>query len=115
MLKSEAGKKAPSTNKAADPTATQRVQRGTKRPVGKRKKKTMRDGKPSTSSPNRVTGNHQPGWTAASTAGMLGKEAPKATREKEASQAIQSSDLRQKMSTATAKYTSANKRLITTQ
>src|SRR5205807_10002025 len=104
-------KKEVATNITAVPTATQRVQRGTKRPVRTRKKKITRDGKPSTSSLTRVTGNCQTGWTAASTAGMLGQAAPKATSEKEANQAIQSSDLRQKMSAATAKYTRANKRL----
>ena len=46
MLKGELGKKALSTDKTAYPTATQRVQRGTKWPVGKRNKKTMREGKP---------------------------------------------------------------------
>src|ERR1700730_11290854 len=111
----ELGNKPLNTNKAADPMTTQRVQRGTKRPLGKRKKKTTREGKPSTSSLTRVTGRCQAGWTAASVAGMSGKEPPRATREKAARKAIQSSDLRQKMSAATAKYTRANKRLIVTQ
>src|SRR5690348_3087572 len=83
-------KKVIGTNKAANPKATQHVQRGSKRPVGKRKKKIMREGKPSTSSPIRATGNDQAGCTATRAPGMLGKAPPKAIRENEANQASQS-------------------------
>jgi len=111
----ESGKKEPGINKRADMKANQPVQRGTKWPSGKRKKKNMRDGKPIASSLTRVTGTCQAGCMAARVEGIDGKEPPRATRQKEANKAIKSSDLRQKMSAATAKYTAANRRLIVTE
>src|SRR5215472_16281360 len=90
VLELAPGEKAIGINKTANPKATQHVQRSSKRPVGKRKKKMMREGKPSTSSPIKATGNDQTGWTATRAPGILGKAPPKATRENEASQANQS-------------------------
>lgn len=85
-LRSVSGEKAPGIKRAAHSMI---IQRGTKRPLGKRKKKITRDGKPTTSSLNRVIGTHQARWAVASTPGMSVKEPPRATRKKEASKAIQ--------------------------
>src|SRR5918995_3323016 len=87
-------------------TASQRVQRGTNRPPGNRKKNNVEQTGPTICTP--LTGNHQAGWEEIKVYADVGSTAtgPKDTRNTETSSAIRSSERRQKMSAPTANHTS---------
>src|SRR5829696_2136513 len=87
-------------------TASQRVQCGTNRPLGKRKKNSTGLTLPTISTLR--TGNHQAGWEEAKVYAAVGstETGPKDTRNTETSNAIRSSERRQKMSAPIAKNTS---------
>src|SRR5215204_2069891 len=92
--------------KAMNAKASQRVQRGTKRPPGNSKKNSTTH-----TAPVMYTiwaGNHQAGWeeTKASASVESTATVPKVTRNVEVSSAIRSSERRQKMSAPTANHTS---------
>src|SRR5215211_6429558 len=100
------GKKTSGTSLTINATASQRVQCGTNRPLGKRKKKSTGLTLPTMSTLR--TGNHQAGWEEIKVyAAVWSTETgPKDTRNTETSHAIRSSERRQKMSAPTAKNTS---------
>src|SRR5215212_1720166 len=99
------GKRSLETMKAMNATASQRVQRGTKRPLGKSKKNSTTQTSPTICTPWTV--NHQAGWeeTKASASVVSTVTVPNATRNAETSNAIRSSERRQKMSAPTANHT----------
>src|SRR4028119_520571 len=101
------GKKSMAIRKAMNATASQRVQRGTNRPLGKSKKNSTTHATPTICTPR--TGNHQAGWeeTKASAAVESTVTVPKDTRNSEVSSAIRSSEPRQKTSASTANTTSS--------
>src|ERR671911_1196819 len=86
-------------------TASQRVQRGTNRPPGNRKKNNVEQTGPTICTP--LTGNHRAGWEEIKVYADVGSTAtrPKDTRNTETSSAIRSSERRQKMSAPTANHT----------
>jgi hypothetical protein len=92
--------------KAMNATASQRVQCGTNRPPGKRKKNSTLH--PSPTIPTLRTGNHQAGWEEIKGYAAVGMTAtvPKDTRNRETSSAIRASERRKKMMAPTAKHTS---------
>ena len=87
-------------------TASQRVQCGTNRPLGKRKKNSTGLTMPTISTLR--TGNHQAGWEEIKVYADVGSTAtgPKDTRNTETSNAIRSSERRKKMSAPTANHIS---------
>src|SRR5262249_44494995 len=91
---------------AIQASATQRVQRGTKRPSGKTYKN-----RPKEADPRKLrtaTGGHQAACMAANAYKSSGKVAiPKVSSAKATNSAKRSADLRQKISAATATYTAA--------
>jgi hypothetical protein len=86
--------------------ASQRVQRGTNRPPGNRKKNNVEQTDPTICTP--LTGNHQAGWEEIKVFAAVGMTAtgPKDTRNSETSSAIRSSERRKKMMAPTANHTS---------
>jgi hypothetical protein len=86
--------------------ASQRVQRGTKRPLGKTKKKSTTQTSPTICTP--WTGSHQAGWEETKAAALVESTVtvPNATKNIEVSSAIRSSERRQKMSAPTTNHTS---------
>src|SRR5829696_8040835 len=87
--------------------ATQKVQRGTKRPSGKRYRNRLMQTEPI--DPRATAGSRHAGCTAESRSTALGKvAAPKSSRVSEANRAMRSTVLRQKMRADTAQYTAAN-------
>src|SRR4028118_1777325 len=99
------GKKTLGTSLTMNATASQRVQCGTNRPLGKRKKKSTELTVPTM--PRLRTGNPQAGWEEIKVYAAVGstETGPKDTRNTETSHAIRSSERRQKMSAPTAKNT----------
>src|SRR5215210_8452317 len=95
-------------------TASQRVQRGTNRPLGKSKKNSTTQTEPRISTLR--TGNHQAGWEEIKEFAAVGSTVtvPNATRNSETSSAIQSSERRQKMSAPTANHTNSKTLSMTT-
>src|SRR5919112_5883597 len=77
-------------SRAMNATASQRVQRGTNRPPGKRKKNSVLHTSPTNSTPR--TGNHQAGWEETSEIAAAGSTVtvPNVTRNNEVSSAIRS-------------------------
>src|ERR687889_274627 len=100
------GKRKSETSLTISATASQRVQCGTNRPLGKRKKNSTGLTMPTMSTIR--TGNHQAGWEEIKVYAAVGSTAtgPKDTRNTETPNAIQSSERRQKMSAPTANHTS---------
>src|SRR4028119_1895222 len=100
------GEKPLGTSLPMNATASQRVQCGTNRPLGKRKKKSTELTVPTM--PRLRTGNPQAGWEEIKVYAAVGstETGPKDTRNTETSHAIRSSERRQKMSAPTAKNTS---------
>src|ERR671917_2576576 len=100
------GKRTLGTSLTINATASQRVQCGTNRPLGKRKKNSTEQTVPTICTP--WTGNHQAGWEEIKVyAAVRSTETgPKDTRNTEVKSAIRSSERRQKMSAPTAKNTS---------
>src|SRR5215212_2322977 len=100
------GKRTLGTSLTIITTASQRVQCGTNRPLGKSKKNSTPLTLPTNSTP--LTGNHQDGWEEIKVFAAVGSTVtgPKDTRNTETSSAIGSSERRQKMSAPTANHTS---------
>src|SRR5215217_3541687 len=99
------GKRPSGTLLTINATASQRVQCGTNRPLGKRKKNSTAQTSPTICTP--WTGNHQAGWEEIKVYAAVGSlpTGPKDTRNTETSSAIRSSERRQKMSAPTANHT----------
>src|ERR671910_584757 len=93
-----AGKRTSGTLLTINATASQRVQCGTNRPLGKSKKNSTGHTFPTISTLR--TGNHQAGWEEIRVFAAVGSTVtgPKDTRNTETSSAIGSSERRQKMS-----------------
>jgi hypothetical protein len=108
------GKKYLGACQAIHTSATQRVQRGTNRPSGNRYRK-----RPNEAEPRKwknATGTSQTGCRAARVAIVTGRVAvPKVRSARETNSPMRSSDLRQKMSAATAPYTDAKTTSIATE
>jgi hypothetical protein len=108
------GKKYLGTCQPIHTSATQRVQRGTNRPSGNRYRK-----RPNEAEPRRcrmATGASVTGCRAARVAMVTGRVAvPKVSNARETNSPMRSSDLRQKMSVATAPYTDAKTTSIATE
>src|ERR671910_724331 len=100
------GKKCSANCHPIHTSATQRVQRGTKRPSGKRYRKRPKEAAPRKW--RKATGISQAGCCAASAAMEKVKVAvPNVSSAREANSAMRSSDLRMKMSMATPTHTAA--------
>src|ERR671910_373341 len=100
------GKRTSGTSLTINATASQRIQCGTNRPLGKSKKNSTEQTVPTICTP--WTGNHQAGWEEIKVYADVGSTAtgPKDTRNMETSSAIRSSERRQKMSAPTTNHTS---------
>src|SRR5215208_7763780 len=100
------GKRTSGTSLTINATTSQRVQCGTNRPLGKRKKNSPGLTLPTNSTPR--TGNNQAGWEETKVCAAVGMTAtgPKVTRNSEVKSAIRSSERRKKMMAPTANHTS---------
>src|SRR5215218_6679805 len=94
------------TRKVQNATASQRIQRGANRPLGKSKKNSTAQTLPTIFTPR--TGNRQAGWEEIKASAFVVSTAtgPKDTRNAETRSAMRSSERRQKMSAPTANHTS---------
>src|SRR5215207_92092 len=109
----QSGKKYLGSCEAIHTNATQRVHWGTNRPSGKRYRKRPKEATPRKWT--KETGISQAGCRAASASMVNTKVAvPNVSRARETNSAMRSSDLRQKMSAATAPHTAAKRTSIAT-
>jgi hypothetical protein len=108
------GKKCSADCQAINTSATQRTQRGTNRPSGKRHRNRLKEAAPKKW--RKATGVSQAGCRAASAAMVRVKVAvPKVSSARETNSAMRSSDLRREMSAAIAPYTVAKTMSIATE